>query len=83
MKKPYKQLKQTERQMLDKISVSAWDLIQANSGGHKCITNISGLNFLGTEAPKPESGDSATVKFIKQVANKFKDILTAKVKASK
>ena len=28
------------------LKVSWWDVIQANSGGHKCITNISGLQIL-------------------------------------
>lgn len=28
------------------LKVSYWDVIQANSGGHKCITNISGLGLL-------------------------------------
>lgn len=28
------------------LKVSWWDVIQANSGGHKCITNISGLYIL-------------------------------------
>lgn len=28
------------------LKVSWWDVIQANSGGHKCITNISGLQII-------------------------------------
>jgi hypothetical protein len=32
--------------MLDKITVNGLDVIKANSGGHKCITNISGISFL-------------------------------------
>ena len=40
--------------MLDKIGVNAWDLIQANSGGHKNITNISGLNYLGRGKRPPQ-----------------------------
>jgi hypothetical protein len=30
-----------------KFHVTLWDLVQASSGGHKDITNISGLNFMG------------------------------------
>ena len=32
--------------MLDRITVNGLDVIKANSGGHKCITNISGISFL-------------------------------------
>jgi hypothetical protein len=56
MQRPYKSLSPKQIEMLDKISVTAWDLIQANSGGHKCITNISGLNYLGKADIRP-SGD--------------------------
>jgi hypothetical protein len=45
MNKPFTDLTEEEMTLLDNIGVSAWDLIQANSGGHKCITNISGLNY--------------------------------------
>jgi len=47
MGKSFTELTDKEQELLDKITVNAWDLIQANSGGHKCITNISGLNYLG------------------------------------
>ena len=39
-----------KKQIMDVLSmlkISWWDVIQANSGGHKCITNISGLHLLG------------------------------------
>ena len=42
----YRKLSDKQRDMLDKISVNGLDVIKANSGGHKCITNISGINFL-------------------------------------
>ena len=32
--------------VLKMLKVSWWDLIQANSGGHKCITNLSGFQIL-------------------------------------
>ena len=41
MELPYKELSESQFSVLDSVTVSAWDLIQANSGGHKCITNIS------------------------------------------
>ena len=44
METSFKDLTEEHKDMLDKIGINAWDLIQSNSGGHKCITNISGLN---------------------------------------
>lgn len=44
--KPYNKLSTKQKSMLKKISVPAWDVIMAGSGGHKSITNMSGLNFL-------------------------------------
>lgn len=47
MNKPYTALNERERKALKMLSISGWDIIQANSGGHKCITNISGLMYFG------------------------------------
>jgi len=44
--KLYRGLSQKQKELLDKVSVNGFDVIRANSGGHKCITNISGINFL-------------------------------------
>lgn len=49
--KPYVELNASPNKsqimgVLRMLKVSWWDLIQANSGGHKCITNISGLHIL-------------------------------------
>ena len=35
-----------QKRFLDSKKIPVWDLIIRNSGGHKSITNISGLNFL-------------------------------------
>lgn len=43
----YKHLSRKQKDVLDKISVSVWDVMKAASGGHKDITNIQGFNFLG------------------------------------
>jgi hypothetical protein len=40
---------------LDKITVNGWDVVMANSGGHKCITNISGLSNLLRDSKKDET----------------------------
>jgi hypothetical protein len=42
----YRRLTPKQRQLLERVTVSGLDVIKANSGGHKCITNISGINFL-------------------------------------
>jgi len=90
MEKPFKDLTEDEMSLLDKIGVNAWDLIQANSGGHKCITNISGLNYLGKSTRPPKGGsrygeseDSPTVKFTKMIANQFQKVLKEKIELSK
>jgi hypothetical protein len=45
-KKLYKTLSPKQKELFEKITVNGLDVIKANSGGHKCITNISGINFL-------------------------------------
>lgn len=87
MEIPFSELPEEHREMLDNITVNAWDLIQANSGGHKCITNISGLNFLGrnTRPPQgkykynPDKDDSPYVKFTKMIQSEFVRLLKEKI----
>ena len=90
MEVPFSELSEEHRQMLDKITINSWELIQANSGGHKCITNISGLNYLGrsTRPPKgktygDQSEDSPTVKFTKMIAGQLQKVLKEKIQQSK
>jgi hypothetical protein len=89
--KPFSELTEPEKETLDKIGVNAWDLIQANSGGHKCITNISGLNFMG-RAKRPPSGpykydperdDAPYIKFVKMIGQEFFRVLKEKIAQSK
>lgn len=90
MNKSFAELTENEKQILDKIGINMWDFIQANSGGHKCITNISGLNFLGrktrpSEDPyryDPNKPDVPYIKFMKQLADKMYKILSEKIKKS-
>ena len=90
MSKPFTSLTDEEKTLLDKIGVTAWDIIQANSGGHKCITNISGLNLFGRSKRPPEgkyskpadSEDAAYVKFLKTLQKEFVDKLQEKIKDS-
>jgi hypothetical protein len=87
MNKPFTDLTEDEMTLLDSIGISTWDLIQANSGGHKCITNISGLNYLGrsNRPPQgqykynPESDDTPYVKFTKMIQNEFVRLLKEKI----
>lgn len=91
METPFKNLTESDKELLDKITVSAWDLIQSNSGGHKCITNISGLNYLGrsTRPPQgkykydPEKEDTPYIKFTKMIGQEFEKLLKEKIKQSK
>jgi len=90
MEMPFSELPEEHRQMLDDIKVNAWDFIQANSGGHKCITNISGLNFMGrnTRPPKGTGGynrdseDAPYIKFTKMIQNEFVKLLQEKINQS-
>jgi hypothetical protein len=86
MEKPFSELPEEHRQMLDNINVNVWDFIQANSGGHKCITNISGLSYLGRGKRPPkgsyrynEAEESPSVKFTKMIQNEFVKILQEKI----
>ena len=87
MTKPFTDLSEDEMEILDSLGVSTWDLIQANSGGHKCITNISGLNYLGRSNRPPqgkykynaESDDSPYIKFTKMIQNEFVRKLKEKI----
>jgi hypothetical protein len=90
MEMPFSELPEEHRKMLDDIKVNAWDFIQANSGGHKCITNISGLNFMGRNTRPPqnsggynrESEDAPYVKFTKMIQNEFVKLLQDKINQS-
>ena len=91
MNTPSSQLTDEEWMILDKLGVPAWEMIQANSGGHKCITNISALNYFGRSKrpPAPDAkyqkkeGDSPYVKFTKMIQNEFVRILKEKINESK
>ena len=91
MEKPTPELTEEEWGKLDQIEVPAWDIIQANSGGHKCITNISGLNYLGRSKRPPQGKykydpgkeDSPYIKFLKMLQNEFVRVLQQKIEDAK
>lgn len=91
MDKPYNKLTDTEWEILDNLGVPAWEMIQANSGGHKCITNISALNYFGRSTRPPKGNyrynndkeDSPYVKFTKMIQRRFVELLKEKISESK
>lgn len=90
MSKQSSELTEEEWKMLDSVQVPVWDIIQANSGGHKCITNISGLNYIGRSKRPPqgkykydsEKDDSPYIKFLKMLQKRFVSILQEKINDS-
>lgn len=90
MSKKSSELTEDEWLILDQYSVPVWDVIQANSGGHKCITNISGLNYIGRSKRPPqgkysydsERGDSPYIKFLKMLQKRFVNTLQEKINQS-
>jgi hypothetical protein len=90
MEIPFSDLTNEEMNMLDNITVSAWDVIISNSGGHKCITNISGLNYMGRSKRPPagkykyqkDSDDAPYVQFTKMIQKEFVRVLQDKIKNS-
>jgi hypothetical protein len=85
---PYPRLTEPELQILDKFGLPLWDIIKANSGGHKCITNISGLNYYGRTKRKPSGGgfrrddgdDTPYVALTKNIQNKIVEKLKKEIK---
>ena len=70
--KPYSELDRQLKFTLKNLKICVWDIIQANSGGHKCITNVSGLNYL-----------KEPVKATKLIQQDFVKLLKQKVKEAK
>jgi hypothetical protein len=91
MEKKSSDLTEDEWTVLDQYTVPVWDVIQANSGGHKCITNISGLNYIGRSKRPPKGGyrydaekeDSPYIKFLKMLQRDFVKNLQEKIELSK
>jgi len=87
MTKPYDSLSEKQKNVLEKITINAWDIIQSNSGGHPKITNISGLAYLGKGIQKSKGSgnyqktdeDSPSVKFTKMIQNEFVRVLQEKI----
>ena len=67
--KPYSTLTDKERKALKLLSISGWDMVQSQSGGHKCITNMSGFMYFGKEG----------VPFMKKIAREFYNELKRRI----
>jgi len=44
--KPYGSLSDKQKNIMKRVTISAWDVVMAGSGGHPAITNLSGFNFI-------------------------------------
>jgi hypothetical protein len=82
----YKDILYEDKKLFNRVYVNGYDVIQANSGGHKCITNISGINFL---YPKSKFDDPAKRKrvsyidLLKAIQKEFVDTLKSKIEEQK
>ena len=80
----------------ERQTINGYDFLHANSGGHKCITNISGINFLYSGYDKPYTkdlpeetlpianyeGDNNFVKDIKQKLLRFRKLSEKQIEAA-
>jgi hypothetical protein len=81
MDRPYRNLSVKQVALLDKVVLNGRDIINANSGGHKCITNISGINSLYRK--KDGNGQKSYVDLTKEIQQKFYEILQTKINSEK
>lgn len=65
--KKYAKLSFKQKKILNNVTITCWDIVNANSGGHPDITNISGLNFIGKGYP------DVMKKMMKTIAIEMKD----------
>ena len=82
----YKSIPFEDRKVFNKASVNGYDVIMANSGGHKCITNISGINYLYSNAKfeEPEKKmRNSYVDLLKDIQAEFVRVLKEKIKEQK
>lgn len=84
-KKLFKSIPAEDRKVFNKASVNGYDVIMANSGGHKCITNISGINYLYSNAKFQEPEQrvrESYVDLLKDIQAEFVKNLKEKIKSS-
>lgn len=81
MNTSHEDLSYSQKTLLSRAKIPAWDIVTRNSGGHPSITNISGLNFLKynkaalVKAYKTEK----YVEVLKEIAKDFVNVLKEKI----
>lgn len=91
MSKPSDKLTDKQFEMLDKIGIPLMKIIERNSGGHKCITNISGLQYFrrakrpsyGYRPKSNNDGETPYVSLTKNIQMKMVEKLKKQIKDSK
>ena len=82
----FKSIPVEDRKVFNKVSVNGYDVIMANSGGHKCITNISGINYLYSNAKFQEPEQrirNSYIELLKDIQAEFVRTLKEKIEQSK
>jgi len=82
----FKSIPVEDRKVFNKASVNGYDVIMANSGGHKCITNISGINYLYSNSKFQDENKrvrGSYVELLKDIQSEFVRVLKEKIKESK
>jgi hypothetical protein len=77
----YPDMSPEQKKYLSYNKIPAWELITRNSGGHKCITNITGFNFLKYNKKVLEIAyktDKYT-DLLKMIAKDFINVLKSKI----
>lgn len=70
--KPYDKLSYKQKEIMKRVTINAWDLIIASSGGHKSITQASGLSFIKKD--QWPGGYTSLMKDIQyEIAKRMKD----------
>lgn len=83
--KPYAKWSYAEKQEMNALKIPIWNIIEANSGGHKAITNIQGLNYLSSRKDllKLLFKTENYTDIMKMFADKFISVLKEKIDADK
>jgi hypothetical protein len=82
----FKSIPFEDRKVFNKASVNGYDVIMANSGGHKCITNISGINYLYSNAKYEDENTrvrNSYVDLLKDIQSEFVRVLKSKIEEQK
>ena len=90
MSKPSNELSDKQFALLDKIGIPLMKIIDRNSGGHKCITNISGLQYFkrakrptyGYRPKKKDAGETPYVTLVKNVQKRMVEKLKKQINDS-